>query len=340
MSRVIPQGDLTALNTLRLPSHARWLAEVDSVADLVALLRDPRYAGVKRRILGGGSNLLFSAEQIDGLVIRLLTDGWRVASQNGPEVIVSAEAGMNWHRLVSECVDAGFGGIENLALIPGTVGAAPVQNIGAYGVEIADRIERIEAVELATGNAVSFCAESCGFGYRDSLFRRSADTFAIVRVFLRLATDAPLALDYRDLRESLDSAGIGAPTRRQVFEHVCAIRRRKLPDPERIGNAGSFFKNPVVDAAEYQRLQGCFPGIVGYPQADGQVKLAAAWLIDRAGWKGYREGPVGVHEQQALVLVNTGDACGLDVIRLANRIAGDIQRRYGVVLEMEPVVWF
>lgn len=339
MRRVIEEADLGGLNTMRLPARARWLAEVDSVADLVGLLADPAFAGVKRRILGGGSNLLFAGDRIDALVIRLLTDGWSVESRQDGEVLVSAEAGMCWHRLVEECVGAGLGGIENLALIPGTVGAAPVQNIGAYGVEIADCIERVEAIELATGRLRVFPAEACRFSYRDSLFRRLPDTLAIVRVFLRLMTDGPLALDYRELRDSLERDGIASPTRRQVFEHVCAIRRMKLPDPERIGNAGSFFKNPVVSAGHFQLLRGQHPQVVGYPQPDGRVKLAAAWLIDQAGWKGFRDGPAGVHDRQALVLVNAGGASGRDVLGLAQRIAEDIRRRYDVVLEMEPVVW-
>lgn len=329
-------ADLSALNTFRLPGSARWLATVDSADELDELVRDRRFAGVRRIVLGGGSNLVLRGGEINALLIRMGACAWRVVSQTGSRVVVEADAGMGWHDLVTACVEAGYGGIENLALIPGTVGAAPVQNIGAYGVELNQVLHSVDAVHLQTGTRREFLRDECRFGYRDSIFRHEATQYAIVRVRLALATDAPLALDYRDLRNELLVRGNPPLNRRLVYDMVCAIRSRKLPDPDLIGNAGSFFKNPVVPAAQFASLQQRFPDIVGYPQATGDVKVAAGWLIDHGGWKGRREGRVGVHEQQALVLINIGGASGAEVLALAGQIVEDVRARYGISLEMEP----
>lgn len=331
-------ADLSSLNTFGLPGRARWLAEVDNVDDLQALLRDPRFAGLPRRVLGGGSNLVLSGREIPALVIRLRATGWRILSRDGTRVRVEADAGLSWHALVSACVEADLGGIENLALIPGTVGAAPVQNIGAYGVELESVLHSLDAVDLASGELRRYRRADCAFGYRDSIFKHAARDMAIVRVRLDLDTAAPPRCEYRDLRDEIAARGIAVPTRRDVYDMVCAIRRRKLPDPAVIGNAGSFFKNPVVSAAEHAALRARFPDLVSYVQADGSVKLAAGWLIDHAGWKGFRDGAVGVHEKQALVLVNHGGARGEHVLALAQRIVDDVRARYGVTLAMEPVV--
>lgn len=339
MTRVVEHADLSRLNTLGVPGNARFLATVHSVAELQSLLRDPAYLAVPRRVLGGGSNIVLGSDEVDALVIRLAFDGWRVVEQAGTSVLVEVDAGMNWHALVTACVEAGYGGIENLALIPGLAGAAPVQNIGAYGVEVASCIERVDAVRLEDGEPVSYTREQCCFSYRDSIFKHEASGVAIVSVRLRLDASAPLSLDYRDLRDELVALGGPEPTRDLVYRKVCDIRRRKLPDPAVLGNAGSFFKNPVVDAIQFENLAMRFPGIVGYPQFDGRVKLAAGWLIDHAGWKGFRDGAVGVHERQALVIVNHGQARGGDVLALAQRISVDIHNRFGVRLSVEPAVW-
>lgn len=339
MIQLVEHAELLHLNTLGVPGYARFLATVHSVAELQVLLGDPAYAGILRRVLGGGSNIVLGSDEVDALVIRLAFDGWRVVEQAGTSVLIEVDAGMSWHSLVAGCVDAGYGGIENLALIPGLAGAAPVQNIGAYGVEIASCIERVDAVQLETGEPVSYTREQCRFSYRDSIFKHEASGVAIVSVRLRLDTSAPLSLDYRDLRDELVARGAPEPNRELVYRMVCDIRRRKLPDPVVLGNAGSFFKNPVVDAIQFEDLAARFPGVVGYPQPDRRVKLAAGWLIEQAGWKGFRDGAVGVHERQALVLVNHGQARGSDVLALAKRIAVDIHNRFGVTLSVEPAVW-
>lgn len=339
MSRVEAHADLSGLNTFRLPGRARWLATVDGIDDLVALLADPRYAGVSRVMIGGGSNLVLRGGEVDALVIRFAPGGWREIARDGSRVRIEVDAGMRWHDLVCATVAAGLGGIENLALIPGTAGAAPVQNIGAYGVELASVFREADVVDLDTGERRTLTRDDCSFGYRDSVFKRAGNRLAIARVRLELATDAPLQSEYRDLREEWQARGEPPMTRALVLDMVCAIRRRKLPDPDVVGNAGSFFKNPVVPAQQFASLRERFPDIVGYPQPDGSVKLAAGWLIDRAGWKGREENGVGVHDRQALVLVNRGGATGEAVLALAARIAADIHARYGVLLEQEPVLF-
>lgn len=334
----IADADLRTRNTFGLPGRARWLAEVDSVEGLRALLCDPRIAGLPRRVLGGGSNIVLSGKPVDALLVHLRAADWRVLQRDGNRVRIEADGGLAWHALVTACVEAGYGGIENLALIPGTVGAAPVQNIGAYGVELESLLHSLDAVDLQTGELREYSCAECRFGYRDSVFKHAARDLAIVRVRLDLAIDAPLRCEYHDLQEEIAARGLSSPSRRDVYDMVCAIRRRKLPDPAQIGNAGSFFRNPVVSASHYEALRAQFPELVAYPQADGSVKLAAGWLIDRAGWKGFRDGAVGVHARQALVLVNHGGARGEQVLALAQRIVDDVQARYGVTLEMEPSV--
>lgn len=330
-------ADLTALNTFGLPGRARWLAMIDTAEQLAAMVRDPCWRDVPRIVLGGGSNIVLTGREVDALVVRLRSSGWRVLAQEGRHVRIEADAGLAWHALVTACVEAGFGGIENLALIPGSVGAAPVQNIGAYGVELESVLHSLDAVDLATGDLHAFSRDQCRFSYRDSVFKHEARNMAIVRVRLDLAIDAPLHTAYRDLQDELAVRGHPPLTLRLVYDMVCAIRRRKLPDPSMIGNAGSFFRNPVVSAAEHAALKARFPGLVAWPQPGGRFKLAAGWLIDQAGWKGFRDGAVGVHERQALVLVNHGGGTGAQVLALAARIVGDVRERYGVTLEMEPV---
>jgi len=331
-------ADLSSLNTFRLPARARWLALVRSEPELLALLQDDRFAGVPRIMLGGGSNLVLRDHEIEALLVKFCRGSWREVAREGTRVVIEADAGMPWHDLVRETVAAGLGGIENLALIPGTAGAAPVQNIGAYGVELASVLLDLDAMDLRTGAVRRFCRDECAFAYRDSVFKQSASSWAITRIRLQLAADAPLQTGYRDLQDEWQARGQPPMTRQLVFDMVCAIRRRKLPDPAAIGNAGSFFKNPQVSGEKYLQLRAQYPDLVGYPQPDGSVKLAAGWLIDRAGWKGFARDGVGVHDRQALVLVNRGGASGEAVLALAAEIAADIRKRYGVDLEREPVV--
>lgn len=326
--------DLSSLNTFALESLAPACVSLHDEADL------PRLATLAKRydallVLGGGSNVVLPPK-VRGLVARVALRGVRLAGEDARMRIVEAAAGESWHGLVAHCVEQGWGGLENLALIPGTVGAAPVQNIGAYGVELCERFAGLRAYDLLREEWVDMDASQCGFGYRDSVFKREPGRWVIASVRVTLPKPWRPVLEYPDLQRH--PRLVGAPSPRDVFEAVCEIRRAKLPDPAVLGNAGSFFKNPVVPAAQYEALRARFPGLVGYPQANGGYKLAAGWLIDQCGWKGRRLGPVGVHERQALVLVNHGGARAADVLALAEAIRRDVENRYGVVLEPEPVV--
>lgn len=334
MLQMTPDADLTPLNTFGLPARARWLATVTGEVDLPGLMARPEWLQ-PRLILGGGSNLVLTRD-FDGLVLRVAVAGRRLVGEEADAWLVEGGGGEPWHDFVRWTLAQGWAGLENLSLIPGTVGAAPVQNIGAYGLELAERFAWAEAWDLATGEVVRLDGAACRFGYRDSLFKRAgAGRYLILRVVFRLPKVWRPVLGYADVAQEL--AGVAAPTATQVSDAVIAIRRRKLPDPAEIGNAGSFFKNPVVTADTHARLAAAHPGLPAYPQADGTVKLAAGWLIDQCGWKGRSLGPVGTHDKQALVLVNRGGATGADVLRLARAIQADVEARFGVILEPEPV---
>lgn len=339
MIEQIEDADLQPRNTLRLPGRARRLALIDGAQDLREVCAQARSAGMPVRVLGEGSNTVVAASQVDVQLVCFRSGGWRILRETGNEVLVEADAGMNWHALVMATVEAGLRGIENLALIPGSVGAAPVQNIGAYGVELADVLHEVDVLDMRDGAERTLAARDCRLAYRDSLFKHpDGNALAILRVRLRLARGGEARLGYRDLQQAWEQDGCPLPTPRWVADTVCAIRRRKLPDPSVLGNAGSFFRNPVVDAAQLNALRERHPDIVAYVQADGRAKLAAAWLIERAGWKGRRLGEVGVHAQHALVLVNHGGGTGAQLLGLAQRIVADVQVMFGVTLEMEPVV--
>ncbi len=330
------QVELRPYNTLGLSGRARWFAEVHADSQLLDAHQAALALEVPLLPLGGGSNLLLTGD-VPVLVVRFCSRGIRRLQEKEGRVLVEAEAGESWQALVEQSLDWGLAGLENLSLIPGTVGAAPVQNIGAYGVELQDVVAGVTALDRNTGQFMTLQPADCQFAYRDSCFRQQPGRWLIARVRFWLCRDARSRLDYAPLRQYLQAAGLAQPTPRQVSEAVCTIRRSKLPDPALLGNAGSFFKNPVVSAAEARRLQQTCPDLVLYPQTDGQVKLAAGWLIEQAGWKGFREGDAGVHQQQALVLVNHGQATGAQMLALARRIADDVAERFQVQLEMEPV---
>ncbi|SHI16294.1 UDP-N-acetylmuramate dehydrogenase [Pollutimonas bauzanensis] len=334
----ISEQDLTSLNTLGLRAHARALLRYRSPAQLPELSAAAgRYAGVF--ILGGGSNVVL-APALDCLVVKVESRGVALHGETGSELIVEAQAGENWHDFVAGCVERGWNGLENLALIPGTVGAAPVQNIGAYGVELDQRFHSLVAWDMREGRAVEMGAADCQFSYRNSFFKQAGPgRWLILKVRFGLPRRWRPVLDYPDLQGHpvLEKAGAAASAR-QIFDAVCEIRRRKLPDPAVLGNAGSFFKNPIVGADVLDAIRAACPEAVAYPQGGGRYKLAAGWLIDRAGWKGRRMGPVGVHERQALVLVNHGGATAQDIGLLAEAIRADVASRFGVRLEQEPVM--
>ncbi len=329
---------LHRLNTFGLPARAAWFAAIETSRQLAALIATPEWRYLQHFVLGGGSNLILTGD-FDGLVLHVRIPGRELVAEDDDAWYVRAGAGENWHDFVCWTLEQGWPGLENLALIPGTVGAAPIQNIGAYGLEMAERFQRLEAVELATGETVMFDRAACRFGYRDSVFKREAEgRYLITAVTFRLPKRWRPVAHYADVARELEARQMIDPTARQIADAVIAIRSRKLPDPARIGNAGSFFKNPVVDAATFARLAAQHPELPHYVQPDGTVKLAAGWLIERCGWKGKDLGPVGVYERQALVLVNRGGARGEDVLRLARAIQESVRAAFGVELEPEPVV--
>jgi UDP-N-acetylmuramate dehydrogenase len=326
---------LKPFNTFGVEVHARLFAESHNDDDVREALAYSADHGVPLLVIGGGSNLLLKAD-IDGLVLRMNSRGIRLIREDCEGAVVEAEAGEPWHPFVLDTLARGLSGLENLSLIPGTVGAAPMQNIGAYGVEIKDVFHSLVALDRQSGELREFSLDDCAFGYRDSVFKHQNERWLILRVRFKLSYSARLHLEYGPVRQRLLDQGIKEPTPMHVSQAICAIRSEKLPDPAVLGNAGSFFKNPLVSAQLAERIKHEHPGAVAYPQPDGQVKLAAGWLIEQAGWKGFREGDAGVHTLQSLVLVNYGAATGAQILNLAQRIQSDVKQRFGVSLEMEP----
>jgi UDP-N-acetylmuramate dehydrogenase len=330
--------NLRPYNTFGLPAVANRLVRIKSDADVRRILGEPELGRAPKFVLGGGSNVVLTRD-VESVVLKVEVLGRRVVKETGDSVVVEFGAGENWHEAVAWTLDQGFAGLENLALIPGTVGAAPVQNIGAYGLELKDRFESLDAVDLVTGRSVRLDASICRFAYRDSVFKHElVGKSVITRVRLKLPKPWQPVLGYLDLERKMHDTGITAPSARQIFDWVCEIRRAKLPDPAQIGNAGSFFKNPVVTVEQCRDIIGRDPEIVHYPLPDGTIKLAAGWLIDACGWKGKTIGRAGVYEKQALVLVNRGGASGAEVVTLARAIQESVYGRFGIRLEPEPVV--
>lgn len=332
----VEDADLSALNTFRLPGRAAQLIRLTSIDAVRSLLAEPAGVRSPRLVLGGGSNLILNGD-FAGTVLKMEIGGRRLLREDDGARIVEAGAGENWHEFVRWTLAQGWPGLENLSLIPGTVGAAPIQNIGAYGLEMAERFDSLDAISLDDGGERVFDASACRFGYRDSVFKQQPDRWLVTRVRFRLPRAWQPLTRYADVARELAAQGIERPGALEVSDAVIAIRRHKLPDPAEIGNAGSFFKNPVVDAEACARMLVAHPALPHYPQPDGSEKLAAGWMIERAGWKGRDLGPVGCFERQALVLVNRGGATGADVQRIARRIQDDVRARFGVMLEPEPV---
>ncbi|WP_129140090.1 UDP-N-acetylmuramate dehydrogenase [Modicisalibacter coralii] len=324
--------DLSAANTLGLPATAERLATVTSIAEARQALIEAERHTWPLTVIGGGSNLVLEP-WLPGLVVRpALTEHWLEAA-DGDTVRVHVGAGVNWHQLVVAMAERGLWGIENLALIPGLAGAAPIQNIGAYGVELAEVLEEVHLIERDGARERVLGREECAFGYRDSVFKHALENRVIItRLVLRLSRRPRPRLDYGDLASRVSAAA--SPS--EIVDAVSAVRREKLPDPARLGNAGSFFKNPRVDADQARALLAAFPTMPHFPLPDGGVKLAAGWLIDQCGLKGLRDGHVGVHDRQALVLVHHGGGSAAELLALAERVAAAVERRFGVCLEREP----
>ena len=337
-SLMMQASDLSAFNTLGLTCHAKQVVVLQDLAQMAEL--GPLLAqGPQVLVLGAGSNVVLPST-LPSLVVRVALKGITLAQSAGDHWLIDVAAGENWHDWVVTATANGWWGLENLGLIPGTVGAAPVQNIGAYGVELCQRIESVTAWQVTEQKYVTLSRAECGFGYRDSFFKRARrGEWLIVSVRFALAKAWQPVLTYPDLaRHPQLSLASQAVTAQDVLDAVCAVRRRKLPDPAVLGNAGSFFKNPVVSAAQHAALQVRFPQLVAYAQKDGSFKLAAGWLIEQCGFKGLRSGAVGVHAQQALVLVNYGGAQATELLALADTIRQAVQTSFGVTLEIEPVI--
>ncbi|WP_293266496.1 UDP-N-acetylmuramate dehydrogenase [Neptunomonas sp.] len=340
--KILKNHSLKTSNTLGFPASAEYFLAVKSESELEAAVDFAKQNKLSVRVLGGGSNVLM-APQVDGLVIRIDIMGKRIIQTNAEADILSKEAvsivvggGENWHATVEWCVAQGLSGMESMALIPGRMGAAPVQNIGAYGQEMKDIVVKVRAYHLETCAFVVLSKGECRFAYRDSTFKQAPGQYIITEVELRLSRHQDDNVRYAALQSYFAHKGINQPNIKQVFDAVCAVRRSKLPDPEVLGNAGSFFKNPVVTLAQFQKLKQQWPDLIAYSESEGYMKLAAGWLIDQCDWKGKRAGCVGVYEKQALVLVHFGGGQREDLLQLAKDIQDSIFTTFRVQLEMEP----
>ncbi|MBL4861975.1 MAG: UDP-N-acetylmuramate dehydrogenase [Crocinitomicaceae bacterium] len=324
---------LKTYNTFGIEVFAKRFSSFSNVEELVQLLQERNNDPLL--ILGGGSNILFTRD-FDGLVLKNEILGFEIIEEDDASVLIKAGAGENWHKFVLKCIEHNYGGIENLSLIPGNVGASPMQNIGAYGVEIKDVFVELEAVHIETGERHTFSNVQCAFGYRESVFkRRLKDQYVIVSATYRLTKKHTINSSYGALEQQLEEMNITTPTIKDISNAVIAIRSSKLPDPAKIGNAGSFFKNPIVNAEVVHKIQERYENVPNYPAPNNKVKLAAGWLIEKAGWKGKTFETYGVHKKQALVLVNYNNATGKDIFDLSTAIIEDVQGKFGLKLERE-----
>lgn len=322
-------------NTFGIQAKASNFIDVKSVGELQKLIQSETYRNNPVLVLGGGSNLLFTKD-FQGLVVKMSLKGLEKIKEDEREVIIKAGAGENWHQFVLFCIENGYGGIENLSLIPGTVGAAPMQNIGAYGVEIKEVLESLEAMDINTGEIKVFRNEDCEFGYRQSIFKNKLKgKYIIISVTFKLQKNPSINISYGAIKDTLSSMGVTRLTIKAVSDAVISIRKSKLPDPEVIGNAGSFFKNPEVEEKVFTDLKEKYPTIPGYPTTPGMVKIPAGWLIEQAGWKGKRVGETGVHKDQALVLVNYGNAQGKEILALAMEVQKSVKEKFGIEIVAE-----
>jgi len=330
-------ASLKRYNSFSVDARAAQLIELESAEDIEVFVASDRFDSQRDLILGGGSNILFTAD-VEGSVVLNRVKGKRIVEDSGDDVIIEASSGENWHQLVLWSLDQGLSGIENLSLIPGLAGAAPMQNIGAYGVELADVLESVQAVDLETREWREFDNAQCRFAYRDSRFKSAnAGRYLVTGIRLRLHRSFKPRLAYIGITEELSSMGVAKPNARQVSDAVIRIRRRKLPDPAVTGNAGSFFKNPVVDRSTADVLVKEFPGLPAYHEGS-RSKLSAAWMIENCGWKGRSMGQAAVSEKHALVLINKGNATGQDILALANAIRESVLERFEIELQPEPLI--
>lgn len=335
MNPFLKNYSLKDLNTMKIDVNARFYVEVKSVEQLCNLLKSD-IAEPPFYVLGGGSNVLFLRD-FEGTILHINIKGKKVLKEDEDSVFIKVSAGENWHEFVLYALRNNYGGIENLSLIPGKVGASPMQNIGAYGVELKDVFESLEALEISSQKIKTFSRQECNFGYRDSVFKNVLkNKYIITSVTFRLSKrNHTLKTEYGAIRSRLDEMGITHPNIQQISQAVIDIRNSKLPNPAEIPNAGSFFKNPTISKDFFSVLKDKYPDIKGYPIEDGKIKVPAAWLIEKSGWKAYKNDSVGVHEKQALVLINHHEANGLDVYNLSQEILEDVHRKFGIQLERE-----
>jgi UDP-N-acetylmuramate dehydrogenase len=332
---------LRSLNTFGIDAAAKYFTEIRSVEEFKEFAGDRRFSREKKLVLGGGSNILLTGD-FDGWVVKNAIPGVSVVSETATEVIVKAGAGESWHDLVMGCIEKNYGGIENLSLIPGLTGAAPIQDIGAYGVELKDTFHELEAIEISSGAPAKFSAGECAFGYRDSIFKHKFQgQFLIISVSIKLKKLSASENHYRfqteygDVRRTLDEMKIQDLSLKAVSDAICRIRRAKLPDPKELGNAGSFFKNPSISQAQFKMLASQYSKMPHYPQQDGTVKVPAGWLVEECGWKGKTVGRAGSHKTQALVLVNYGGATGKEILELSQAISRSVKEKFGIELSPE-----
>ena len=319
--------------------YAKYFSFFNSEEELLALIHSSLVKNNTRIILGGGSNCLFT-KNIEGIVLKNMIEGIRIVSENDEMVILKVGAGMNWHTFVLYCVHHGYGGVENLSLIPGSVGASPMQNIGAYGAEMKDVFHSLEAIHVDEGYKKIFNKAECQFGYRESIFKNKfKNQFVITSVTFQLTKKPVFNISYGAIEKELENMGVKQLTLSSVSQAVMNIRNSKLPDPKVIGNAGSFFKNPEIDQVLYESLFALFPSIIGYPVTPDRIKIPAGWLIEQAGWKGFRDGDVGCYEKQALVIVNYGKATGAQLLELSENIIDSVEQKFGIRLQREVNVY-
>jgi UDP-N-acetylmuramate dehydrogenase len=341
MQNTLIQNDynLKANNTFGIEVQAKKYTEITDEDDFKSLIEDGVLLKDSRLILGGGSNVLFTKD-FDGIVIKNNITGVELLGENDDHVFVQAGAGETWHDFVLHCIDKGWYGIENLSLIPGNVGASPMQNIGAYGVEIKDVFHELEAVHIPSGETHYFNKAACEFGYRESVFKKDMkNQYLISNVSFKLSKKPHFSVEYGAIKQELDKMKVSELTAKDVSNAVISIRSSKLPNPEVLGNAGSFFKNPVVDQMLFEQVKKAHENLVAYPAGKGKMKLAAGWLIDQAGWKGKVVGNCGVHDLQALVLVNYGGATGKEIYDLSTEVLQSVDEKFGVALEREVNIY-
>jgi UDP-N-acetylmuramate dehydrogenase len=336
MNKIEENINLKAYNTFGINATARYFCSITNEDELRSLLQTDLFKNEKVLILGGGSNILFTKD-FDGLVVKADLKGIQVVDENDETVSIKSMSGENWHDLVVYCVNHNWGGLQNLSLIPGTVGAAPIQNIGAYGIELKDVLKEVSGIDLINGEVKSFLNHECAFGYRESIFKHQLkEKFFISSVTLSLTKKNHIInISYGAINETLKEMNIDEPSLKSISDAVIHIRKSKLPDPAQLGNAGSFFKNPTISLTHYQSLQKAFPKIPGYHSVNQEVKVPAGWLIEQCGWKGKRINDIGVHTHQALVIVNYGNGNGQEILQLAMQIISSVKQKFYINLTPE-----